>query len=245
MNVRKVNRGFTLVELLVVVIIITILAIITIVAYNGLQYRSADSVVQNSISQAARSLEYVNSTYDRYPSNLAGADYAAPDEVAMSMYTDAPQTPRYQGLTASENAQLFLNTCNGNMPIIQSGTTYNTACAYNGNNAHIKGQNASNIVIHGPQFSAADFILRCGSLCDSVRDTILQQFNEQGGTFPITVPKKQVALPVPTLVTEGSGTRYCLEARSVQYDRIVYHALSGSSAVLTGSCPNDTELHYP
>ena len=40
---RKNNQGFTLVELLIVVVIIAILAAITIVVYNGIQQRARDS----------------------------------------------------------------------------------------------------------------------------------------------------------------------------------------------------------
>jgi prepilin-type N-terminal cleavage/methylation domain-containing protein len=37
------NRGFTIVELLIVIVVIAILAAITVVAYNGIQQRAANS----------------------------------------------------------------------------------------------------------------------------------------------------------------------------------------------------------
>ena len=40
---HKRRTGFTIVELLIVIVIIAILAAITIVAYNGLQQRARDS----------------------------------------------------------------------------------------------------------------------------------------------------------------------------------------------------------
>ena len=45
------QRGFTIVELLIVVVVIAILAAITIVAYNGIQDRTKQSVAQNSAAQ--------------------------------------------------------------------------------------------------------------------------------------------------------------------------------------------------
>lgn len=39
----KTNRGFTIVELLIVIVVIAILAAITIVAYNGIQQRARDA----------------------------------------------------------------------------------------------------------------------------------------------------------------------------------------------------------
>ena len=39
-SVRKLNQGFTIVELLIVVVVIAILAAITIIAYNGITTRT-------------------------------------------------------------------------------------------------------------------------------------------------------------------------------------------------------------
>ncbi len=46
---HKPTKGFTLVELLIVVVVIAILAAITVVAYNGIQTRAKDAVVQQDL----------------------------------------------------------------------------------------------------------------------------------------------------------------------------------------------------
>lgn len=51
-DMRKSTAGFTIVELLIVIIVIAILAAISIVAYNGIQNMASDAAVQAEINQA-------------------------------------------------------------------------------------------------------------------------------------------------------------------------------------------------
>ena len=58
MMARKIStRGFTIVELLIVIVVIAILAAITIVAYNGIQQRARDAQRMTDISNIAKALQ--------------------------------------------------------------------------------------------------------------------------------------------------------------------------------------------
>ena len=48
------QKGFTIVELLIVVVVIAILAAITIVGFTGIQDRAKQSALQSDVSQAAK-----------------------------------------------------------------------------------------------------------------------------------------------------------------------------------------------
>jgi general secretion pathway protein G len=68
---RKTISGFTIVELLIVIVVIGILAAISIVAYNGVQNRAADTSVQSDLRNIAKQLEVgkVDSPTESYPTN--------------------------------------------------------------------------------------------------------------------------------------------------------------------------------
>lgn len=66
------KKGFTIVELLIVVVVIAILAAITIVAYNGISQRSRVSALQSELSQAGKALEAKKITSsETYPASLS------------------------------------------------------------------------------------------------------------------------------------------------------------------------------
>lgn len=61
------SRGFTIVELLTVIVVIAILAAISIVAYVGIQNAAHDTAIQNDLSNLAKRAEAYRATEGRYP----------------------------------------------------------------------------------------------------------------------------------------------------------------------------------
>lgn len=61
------RRGFTIVELLIVIVVIAILAAITVVAYNGIQSRNYDAAVQTDLSNFAKAIQLAAADTGEFP----------------------------------------------------------------------------------------------------------------------------------------------------------------------------------
>ncbi|MGB3945593.1 MAG: prepilin-type N-terminal cleavage/methylation domain-containing protein [Candidatus Saccharimonadales bacterium] len=57
---RKINSGFTMVELLIVIVVIGILAAITITAFNGVQQKARDAQRKSDLANIAKALHRYN-----------------------------------------------------------------------------------------------------------------------------------------------------------------------------------------
>lgn len=64
---NKKETGFTIVELLIVIVVIGILAAITIVAYNGIKDRANNSKRAGDLNGVSKALEAIYATDGQYP----------------------------------------------------------------------------------------------------------------------------------------------------------------------------------
>jgi type IV pilus assembly protein PilA len=81
----KKQSGFTIVELLIVVVVIAILAAITIVAYNGITNRAKQSGAQSLVEQNVKKILLAAAdNSDQYPTSLAAAGITNTDGLQYS-----------------------------------------------------------------------------------------------------------------------------------------------------------------
>lgn len=69
-NPTNLSRGFTIVELLVVISIIGILALISFVSYTGISQRAIASVLQSELTNASLQLRLYQTEHGNYPASL-------------------------------------------------------------------------------------------------------------------------------------------------------------------------------
>lgn len=120
------ERGFTIVELLIVVVVIAILAAITIVSYNGITGRANESAVKAQAATYQKKAELYQAEVGRYPVSAAelSADTSKSWYVPTETYVTFPATlaANTTNLPNDTNAtkRLFIFKCNASTASTQS-----------------------------------------------------------------------------------------------------------------------------
>jgi len=73
-SLKRYQAGFTLVELLIVIVVIAILAAITVIAYNGIQTKAHTTVLMSDLNTASEILANDNAYNGAYPLTAAEAN---------------------------------------------------------------------------------------------------------------------------------------------------------------------------
>lgn len=71
---RHVKKGFTIIELLIVIVVIAILAAIVLIAYNGIRHRATEASLKSDLRNATNSLQATAATDTKYPSSQESAN---------------------------------------------------------------------------------------------------------------------------------------------------------------------------
>ncbi len=80
---NKKQTGFTIVELLIVIVVVGILAAIVIVAYNGLQKRAQLASLQSETHSNMTKLEIYQADYDTYPVSITDCPAPAATNICL------------------------------------------------------------------------------------------------------------------------------------------------------------------
>jgi len=89
-DIKTKSQGFTIVELLIVVVVIAILAAITIVSYNGITNRANASSAKSTASSMQKKIELYQADKGRYPISLAEMSTSTDSGEAWYITTSLP-----------------------------------------------------------------------------------------------------------------------------------------------------------
>lgn len=112
------QSGFTIVELLIVIVVIGILATVTIIAYSGIQNRAKAASVSSSLSQVSKKLAAQQVLDGGYPATLAIAGINNTDNVSYQYSVNNSSNPQTYCVTATNgNVSYFINSSTQTTPI--------------------------------------------------------------------------------------------------------------------------------
>lgn len=99
-------RGFTIVELLIVIVVIAILAAITVVAYTGVQQQAIDSKAQSDLSTLQKAIIAARQTTGKTLRQITGFGYTAGTCVSNPVGTNLAALPQSSACWTQWNQSL-------------------------------------------------------------------------------------------------------------------------------------------
>jgi len=257
---RLPGRGFTIAEILIVIVVIAILATIGIVSYGGIQRSAAKTVVMSVVRDAQKSVDIEQARGGKLPSTIPENFQSSNDvDIAYIKITG----DRYHDLSAVQNGVLFHKVCvslaaNPYYSVIHSKDGNNTSTVVMSCNDNVR---AAGIQITGwetktwstpvtqQQLEAYIASVPYDSWWTDRQEVVrgfytalISDFTSQGGTWPVTsfwdpwanewAGVKKEELPSPT----SSDPSYCIVATHKKYSDVQYSIRIDQGSPQEGGC---------
>ncbi len=127
----KLQRGFTIVELLIVIVVIAILATLTIVAYNGIQGKAIAATLQSDLDNASKKLKLYQIDNSAYPTTNDCSASPAANSICLKASGSTTYTAFQVNNSSTSNQTFCLTAMNNgiNYRITNDGTPTAGTCS--------------------------------------------------------------------------------------------------------------------
>lgn len=127
---KRHTTGFTIVELLIVIVVIAILASIVIVSYSGIQNQARESSLKSDLQTAAIKVELYKVQQGSYPLSLEDAGVSRSTQNTIAYITDS-STYCINGTTTTSGTVIFHTSQDGTVQAGGCATTPENCFAFN------------------------------------------------------------------------------------------------------------------
>lgn len=252
MNLRRghlrSSRGFTIVELIIVVVVVSILAAITVVAYNGIRVAAMRSVALSDLRDINQVMQIERQETGTYPEELPESVRESGNGAVELIVSWSGTFHRYENLTAVQNGVLLSQICADlvaegvGQGVNQGGQTqsYITGCGnWNRGSMQITGWNSrvwntpvssEQLLNYANNFTTSDtWNASHATVVRAFHNELVERHLSLGGSFPVTSFWDSWATPqnggvqYQPLGTPVDSISYCVEARADNNPSLVWH----------------------
>lgn len=258
MNKRWAS-GFTIVELIIVILVLAILATIAILSYNGVRESAMNKVAQSDLQHVATEMERTYQKTNSYPTAIPD-DIKSSSDVTLTL-VESGKSPFYSNISPVQMGTLFANICQAlvnegyGQGQNQGGQTQNyiTGCGnWNHNNMQFTGWTtkqwptpvtSAQLLDYANSYTTSDTWNKSQEpVTKNFYTELVKRYTKQGGTFPITTfwdywatPQNGGVMPEALPTNFVATPYYCVEAAADNYDDIIWH-ITQSGKLIAGKC---------
>ena len=252
------DTAFTIVELIITIVVISVLVTISIIGYNGVTKLALSTAAQSDLQQVAALMERELQRHKTYPETLP-SEFHSSNRVSVSL-SNAGKLPYYESLSPVQSGVLFADVCEN---LVEEGygkgtsqggqvRDYITGCGnWNDDSMQFTGWDTKvwNTPVQKQAMQEyADKFNTVGWDADQTRVTktfykqLVGRFEQQGGKFPINsfwdywaTPENGGVMHEPLDANAPVRPYYCAEAIVPQYTGLTWH-ITQKGRLEAGSC---------
>jgi prepilin-type N-terminal cleavage/methylation domain-containing protein len=210
-NLRRRDKGFTIVEMIIVVIVIGILAGIVLVAYTGAQKQAKDSLVKSELANAQKQVQEYFVNNGKFPTAINSCPnpaatsicYKPAGGVTMSYFVDNSATPEQYYINGVTGTSSFRLASNDPEAVATTGkkVVYTNYTEATGANEFLKYADIAPVIdTNGLVPYVISFDIKSASTATNSNATVYQQ-NGSGAKYSFSV-----VVPVTTSYVRKSIT---------------------------------------